>query len=367
MAKKKESGSVVLNIFVSILCLIIGFACGFLYPSFAKLPESDKYVSGELKIHFFELGNKYTGDSFLIQVGETEILVDGGSETSSLDAIYDYVSSVLYDDVIEYAIITHAHEDHIAAFGGAANGQSLFDKFTFENIIDFPQTESTSQIYGRYLSERNAEIAAGANHFSALDCSKNQNGATRFFDLGNGVQLEILYNYYYDHDANNENEYSVCFQINQGDRHFIFTGDLEKEGEIMLTQNNSLSPVVLFKAGHHGSNTSNSEEFLAVIQPDIVVVPCVAGSPQYTNENENMFPTQKTINAIAKYTTQVYAPSQAIVSTSGGQTTYTAQSLNGNIVVISDKNEPRVECSVSNMILKETDWFKANRDWPDNN
>ena len=37
--------------------------------------------------------------------------------------------------------------------------------------------------------------------------------------------------YYYDHETTDENNNSVCFLINQGDRHFLFTGDLEKEGE----------------------------------------------------------------------------------------------------------------------------------------
>ena len=39
------------------------------------------------------------------------------------------------------------------------------------------------------------------------------------------------------------------------------------------------------------------------------------------------------------------------------------ESLNGNIVFISDGLEYRVECSNNNVILKETNWFKENRVW----
>ena len=41
-----------------------------------------------------------------------------------------------------------------------------------------------------------------------------------------------------------------------------------------------------------------------------------------------------------------------------------AKMLNGNVVVISESGKDvYVNCSNNNTILKDTDWFKANRSW----
>ncbi|MCL2879961.1 MAG: hypothetical protein FWF29_06940, partial [Treponema sp.] len=43
--------------------------------------------SGDLSIHFLELGNKYTGDSIYINYGNIDIVIDAGSRQSSAAAI----------------------------------------------------------------------------------------------------------------------------------------------------------------------------------------------------------------------------------------------------------------------------------------
>ena len=53
-----------------------------------------------------ELGNKYSGDSILIQVGEYDILVDAGSKRSSYDTIKNYLDTHLEDDTLEPFIVT---------------------------------------------------------------------------------------------------------------------------------------------------------------------------------------------------------------------------------------------------------------------
>ncbi len=167
-------------------------------------------------------------------------------------------------------------------------------------------------------------------------------------------------------------------QFHHGDRKFIFTGDLEAEGEEYLIEKNNLSQVAMYKAGHHGSNTSSSSEFLQVIKPQMVVVQCVAGSVEYTDDLNNTFPTQGFINNIAKYTDKVYAPNTIeIVQVKGADTPNDKSDddydnsgelllLNGNIQVISDAEKGvYVECSNNNTLLKDTEWFKEYRTTPD--
>ena len=360
MARKKKF-SKGLTIFLAVIFFAMGAVGGF-YGCFKfTLPsDSDSYVSGDLEINFIELGNKYTGDCTYINAGGTDILIDAGSKTSSVATIDKFLKENVRDGIIEYVIVTHAHEDHYAGFATNENADSLFDLYKCEVIIDFSQitsTKSEQKMYKNYIRERDEEIASGATHYTAADCIKEGKDT---FDLGSGIELEILDSYFYYNVGSTENDHSVCCMINQGDRHFLFTGDMEKEGEEKLVEMNELPEVTLYKAGHHGSKTSSNEVLLEVIKPEIVCVCCCCGSDEYDARPENTFPTQAFINRIAPYTDRVYV------------TTYCPdfyndkfESMNGDIKVISGSGEVRVECSVSDTLLKDTAWFKKSRECPD--
>lgn len=352
--------SKVLLTFISILSLIIGILAGAFAYHYTNLPLSDSIVSGDLKIHFLELGNEYAGDSILIQVGEVDILVDAGSKTSSMETIKTYLDTNVNDKILEYVIVTHAHEDHYANFAG--NGEtSLFTYYQVNNIIQFAKTnQTTGKMYNNYLKMVEKEQEEGSKVYTALECYQNQNGCNKNTDLGHGVELEILNNYYYTNKAESENDYSVCFMINQGDNHFLFTGDLEDSGEEKLIELNSLPEVTLFKAGHHGSNTSSSSSLLEVIKPDIVVITAVAGSVEYTQNLFNTFPTFNVLNRVKDYTDKVYVTSQATISIVNDEYETTGfSSLNGDIVVTSNKNGVEVIGSKHSKILKDTEWYKS--------
>lgn len=323
--------------------------------------------TSNVSIHFLELGNVYTGDCTYIKTPTADILIDCGSKSSSIPTITSYLNQYVTDGKLEYVIITHAHEDHYAGFATYASTKSIFDLYECETIITFSQIESgkaNKTMYKNFVRELNAEIANGAKHYTALECVKNQNGAKATFDLGNNVSINILNSYFYDHkpalaSEDNENLYSVCTLIKDGDKNFIFTGDLEEIGEQYLIELNDLPECDLYKAGHHGSKTSSSSAFMKVIKPKTVCVCCCAGSSQYTDNIPNQFPTQIFINNVAPYTTEIYVTTLCV---DYSQKTFT--SFNGNIVYMSSSTGYNVVCSNNNTILKESNWFKNNRTWP---
>ncbi len=348
----------IIAILVIIGIIVFGFYQSW-FDSFLRPTEKPApVVSGELSIHFLELGNKYNGDCIYIKAGDTDILVDGGSRTNSVNTIANYVNDYCTDGVLEYVIITHADQDHIAAWAGDNTNKSLFELYECEVIIDFPRTNKDTQVYNRYVEQRDKEIEAGATHYNALQCYNNEDGASRTYQLSEGVELQFLYQKYYEIKTSNENDYSVCFLLNQGSRHFLFTGDLEENGEQSLVESNDLPEVDLFKAGHHGSQTATTEILLSVIKPDIVCVTCNAGSTEYSDTNT--FPNQQTIDRIAPYTDKVYVTSLCIDYDKGEYT-----SFNGNIRIISSANsEIQVDCSANNTLLKDSQWFLNNRQMP---
>ena len=353
MAEKRFSGGK--TFLACFLALVIGFLAAFLLYTYLRRPSGgDVYVSGDLSFHFMELGNKYAGDSIYIKAGDADILIDAGSRASSTETTSAYIDQYCTDGVLEYVIATHADQDHIAGFAGSSTSPSIFERYECEVIIDFPLTDKDSQTYENYVAKRDAEVEAGAVHYTALECYNNENGAQRVYQLSDGVEMEILYNYFYENRSADENNYSVCLLFNQGDKHFLFTGDLEEEGEEYLVQYNELPEVELFKAGHHGSKTSSNDCLLSVIRPKIVCVCCCAGTDEYTDEPANQFPTQDMIDRVAKYTGRVYVTSLGDESAEDGFV-----SMNGNIVVTSNRSGVSVRCSNNDVLLKDTDWFKA--------
>ena len=379
MAKKKYYGK-----FVSfLLCLFItlfGFALGlgglYFYKTSSEIAQIKVYTLGEISFHFLELGNENTGDCTYIKAGETDILIDAGSNYTSIPTITAYINSQVKDKKLEYVIVTHAHKDHYAGFATNFATESIFDKYDIGTIIDFAQTEkgNTSQdMYKNYQRELSEAVERGAKHYTALDCVNKTNGATNTYELSKDITMTILnQRFYAEQDKDNENNHSVCTLFTHGDKNFLFTGDLDKEGEESLVSLNNLPKCELYKAGHHGSKTSSNEVLLEKIQPNICCVCCCAGNVEYTQNLNNTFPTQDFINRISKYTDRVYVTTLGPIVATGeknkdGSDKYKNdghRSLNGNIVVTSTSSTTEVNCSNNNIKLKDTDWFKKYRKCP---
>lgn len=380
MAKKKVSKG--LTFVISLVAIITGLVVGLVVPLylaesyFTENLYTDEFAPKEIDavdiedadiaVHFIELGNKYTGDCTLIKVGDTEVLIDCGSRADSVMTVSGYLNNYITDGVIEYVIITHAHQDHYAGFATPLKIDSIFDLYECKTIITFAKTnqKETNATYKNYLRELNDEIERGATHYTANQCYKQEDGAERVYDLGAGYELEILYNRYYSEKASSENDYSVCCMIQGGGKYFLFTGDLEKSGEESLAEryvsdHAPLAPdfkVDLYKAGHHGSKTSSNEAFLNVFKPEICCVCCCAGSSEYTKTNANQFPTQDFINRISVYTDKVYVTTLCVDYDNN-----IFRSFNGNIIVYANADGVGVLCSDNNTLLKDTVWFKENR------
>ncbi|WP_406686748.1 DNA internalization-related competence protein ComEC/Rec2 [Rossellomorea vietnamensis] len=71
-----------------------------------------------------------------------------------------------------------------------------------------------------------------------------------------------------EYEGNND---SIVLYGEIGSKKWLFTGDLEKEGERAFVTTFDL-PVDVLKVGHHGSNTSTSEAFLDETEPSVAVI-----------------------------------------------------------------------------------------------
>ena len=375
-AKKVAKKNTTLFVVLVILVIVLGVGGFFAYkyliePNMSTRgsePTSSQrsIYEGEttaMDINFLELGNKYTGDSTFIKAGDVDILIDAGSRQNSATTIANFIDNYCTDGVLEYVIATHAHQDHIAGFVGSNADQGILKRYKIDTLIDFSLTNATSAIYNNYISLRDEKVASGdiAHHYTANDCIQGNNGAKRIYQLGEGMSMEILDQKFYRETTSDENDYSVCALFTQANNHYLFTGDLEKDGEKSLVELNSLPEVELFKGGHHGSYTANTDTLLNVIKPKTICICCCAGSDEYTKTPENMFPAQLAVNRMAKWTDQIFVTTVVSDDEKG------YKSLNGNINFHCSKGKEYVVTGSNNsIILKDTEWFKNNRTWPSN-
>lgn len=343
--------------------------------------ELDNISDAEFSIHFLELGNKYTGDCTLIKCGDTEVLIDAGSRKNSAGAIKSYVDQYCTDGKLEYVVATHAHQDHIAGFVGSGsknNKDGILYQYEVGTLIYFSGHNTTSGIYNDFMSAVEYVEGKGTAVYTAAQCWNQTGGGKRQYDLSaagdSSLTLNILYNYYYEHETADENDYSVCTLLTHTDEdsetHYLFTGDLEGDGEGKMVDYYTSAgaegqlphKVALFKGAHHGSKTSSTEKLLNIINPEKVAVCCCAGSTEYTTNNDNTFPTQDFINRISKFTSNVYCTTLC--------TDYKAgkfQSMNGNIVFYYDAfvavkgDRLKLWCSGDYKVLKDTAWFASHR------
>ncbi|MBE6141274.1 MAG: MBL fold metallo-hydrolase [Erysipelotrichaceae bacterium] len=380
-AAKKNPKVFLIILLVAVVVIGIGVAVYFLFlkdklspkgDTSSQEPHSHQVVDTGISFNFLELGNKYTGDSTYIKAGDVDILIDAGSRKDSATTIKNYVTQYCTDGTLEYVIATHAHQDHIAGFVGSKANPGIFDTFKIDTLIDFAQItqkleDAPSQIYTDYVSKRDAKLESGdiAHHYTALQCVSESDGAKKEYTLAEGITMTILDQAYYHEKSKDENDHSVCTLFTQGDNHYLLTGDLEEKGEKSLVETNpSLPHCQLFKGGHHGSYTASNDVLLDKITPETVCICCCCGTDEYDSKHANplhWFPAQEAIDRMAKHTDKIYATTLMVNNETGEYT-----SMNGNIVFkCEDGVNYTVTGSNNSTILKETDWFKANRTWPE--
>ena len=115
-----------------------------------------------------------------------------------------------------------------------------------------------------------------------------------------GSHLQVLYPNAVGDGGNND---SVVLYGNLLGKNFLFTGDLEEEGEEQMMATYPNLPVDVLKAGHHGSKGSSSPEFLDPISPQMALIS--AGQ-----NNRYKHPHQETLDRFQNQNMTIYRTDQ---------------------------------------------------------
>lgn len=244
--------------------------------------NSKAEAKGQLTISMLDIGQ---GDAVLIQTGAKNILIDTGDDKYYEDGKKGKENTQLLTELqklkidhIDTLVMTHAHADHIG------KADKVIAQYGVKELV-YNGIPSTSKYF------INALKAAKANGTQQVKVK-----AGDVLDFGNGVSFEIVSpsQSLIDEDTaaikakkkvdvNNE---SVVGRLTFGNFAMLFTGDAEGpvEKDMAASYGKKLKCQVL-KAGHHGSKTSSTAEFLKLVQPESVVMSLGANN-QYGHPHE---------------------------------------------------------------------------------
>lgn len=253
------------TIFSWVICVIItsGMYGFFTTPSIAMEEKSqdgyvvntkDNYtvekigkdlVNDELEVHFLDVGQ---ADCTLIKCNGYTMLIDTGLDDQGTK-IQNYLKKQGIDR-LDYLILTHSDIDHI----GSAD--VIMTKFDIGTIFmsDFEKETKTYKNLLKLIEENEIRYLSPA--------------VGNVYAFGS-ASFQILAP---NDDYEKPNNTSIALLLTHGENTFLFTGDAEKEAEADMLNNGLNLAADVLHAGHHGSRTSNTQEFVDAVMPRYAII-----------------------------------------------------------------------------------------------
>ncbi len=225
-----------------------GFGVIILFTTSHLITASSPLRSGYSHLMAIDVGQ---GDCYLLRTRDnTTIMIDAGDLEMSYDAGKMTVIPVLKKlgiDKIDVAFISHYDNDHA---GGMI---SLIRSGIIEKLyLPPPDTSSVDDLtlFNLLSQHKNVEVIKKGNIFAKKD-----------------ISIELLTDFDSIPPESGSNQRSAVLMATLENQKILFTGDLEKDGEMELIRKNLNLKCDFLKVGHHGSRTGTSNEFIENAKP----------------------------------------------------------------------------------------------------
>ena len=205
-------------------------------------------VDGNLIVRFLDVGQ---GNSVLVECDGEYMLIDGGD--------YDYSSYVVAYlknqgvETLKYMVVSHYDSDHLSGCVGALRA------FDVETVI-CPDYEGDTKTYYTF-AEDVVTYADATIHPEVGDT----------YEIGDAMFTVICPQ---EANYNDENDNSVGIRLVFGNNSFLICGDAGEDSEEDIVESGIEVQSDVFLANHHGSSSSNTYDFLQLVQPEVVVISC---------------------------------------------------------------------------------------------
>lgn len=228
---------------------------------------------GILKFIVLDVGQ---GDALFIESPSgVQVLVDGGPNNNLMREI----TKVLpwYDRHIDMLVVTNPDRDHYEGF------IPLLKKYKTDVVLE-PGTVNTGgsyQVLEKILEDKKVPKVLARRG--------------QIVDLGDGVKLEILFP---DRDVSglSTNDGSIVMKLIYGETSVLLQGDsTAKIEEYLLSLDGEKLKSNILKAGHHGSRTSSSPNYVKKVSPDFVAISS-GRENSYGHPHKEVVETLKTLN-----------------------------------------------------------------------
>lgn len=240
------------------------------------------WPDGYTHIIFCDVGQ---GDAILITHGFSQLLIDAGISEEASFCLDKHLP--FWDRQLEVVLATHADADHIGGFA------KIFENYQIKKVF-LPQVGDESEVFTALresVMQEKASLAfvGMANSGQNLVFSRgvtaqivwpilpalSKNGAYLAWEAGDSeTKLEDIFAILKERESEDldKNDGSIVVLLQVGSIRVLLTGDLEATGEQSIISKGLIKRAQLLKAGHHGSKTSSSLEFLKRVQPEKVII-----------------------------------------------------------------------------------------------
>ncbi|MEA2680435.1 MAG: competence protein ComEC [Candidatus Binataceae bacterium] len=275
----------------------VSVAFGLLLLVVVLHPFSATRPDGKFHIDFLDVGQ---GDAALLTMPDgATLLVDGGGrpninlrnapdgdeepafqrDTRSIGE--GVVSQYLWSrgmDRVDYILATHADADHIDGLNDVARN------FAVRSGI-VARTPGSDPEYSRFATTMR-EVGGPVERIGAGDVLRFGQVSAQVLWPPPGA----------DEDAPSRNNDSIMLLIRYGDKTFLMTGDIEKEGEAAVLNEGLDLRSDLVKVAHHGSKTSSIQGIVSATRPGLAII-SVGRTSMFGHPNKDVVERWRAIGA----------------------------------------------------------------------